>query len=306
MHLKYRPETWEEVIGNSAIKKSLKSLTYKRHILLHGTRGCGKTTLAYLVAKSYGANPVNIDVINCGVNNDVGGMRERIEKLNHSTIFGNKKVLILDEIHLLSNPAKEALLLPLEEDTSNFLIIACTTEPSKLPGTLYDRFLDYKVQPLNDTESLQLLTWVCEQERITLSKELQLLLIEKVDGNPRRLLKGLTKVRDTQDIDEATYLLDIIEFEDDEDILNLFKLILLRNTSKLDSIKGCLSELLKTKSPDSIRIGLMNIVAGHMMSAWFKTVNKKFLCTLYDNLMDAEGVPDKANLIHAIIKSVEL
>jgi replication factor C large subunit len=303
LHLKYRPKTWDEVIGNAVIKKSLQSLTYNRPILLQGERGCGKTTLAYIIAQSFGAIPLTINDYDCGLETSKAELTRRLEELHKSNIFGNKQVLILDEVHLLSQPAKQELLKPTESEklTESSLIIACTTEPTKLPKPLYDRFLTYEVRPLTVQESLQLLNTVMQAENIVLDKSLKVLLIEKSEGIPRRILTGLARIKDVEDEDEAAYLLDIAAFEDDKDILDIFK-VLISQKHGFMTAKELVKTVLKTKSAETIRVGLMNITSGRIMSNYFDMGEKAKLIKLYNALREAQGYPEKANLIIALLK----
>lgn len=303
MHIKYRPKTWNEVIGNTAIKKSLMNLNYNRPILLQGERGCGKTTLAYIIAKDFGANDYTVRDYNCGQDTDKAGIGQRMEGLHRSTIYGNKQALILDEIHLLSGPAKTALLKPTESESlpENSLIIACTTEPEKLPLPLYERFLSYQVKPLNAIESLELLNKVIKGEGISITKSLKVLIVDKSEGIPRRILTGLARVQGTEDEDEAAYLLDIIAFNDEAEVMDIFKTLIAPSVS-FASTKKMLKLALKKRSPDSIRVGLMNILSGRIMSDWFKASEYDASLNLYESLRQAQGYPEKANLIIAIMK----
>lgn len=302
MHIKYRPNTWDEVIGNTEIIKSLKSLTYSRPILLQGTRGCGKTTLAYIIAKEFGANDLTITDYNCGKDTGKNDIDLRMEELTRSHIFGSKQVLILDEVHLLSSQAKTTLLKPTESDnlSKNSLIIACTTEPERLPVPLYERFIPYQVKPLTKKEGLQLLNRVTDGEGITISKDLKVLIIDKSEGIPRRILTGLARAKDVDSLDEAAYLLDIVAFEDNRDVLDLFK-SLITTSVPFANTKAQLKELLKTHSPDAVRVGLMNITAGRIMSDYWSNDDKKTL-VLYEALREAKGYPEKANLVVALLK----
>lgn len=281
------------------------SLTYNRPVLLQGERGCGKTTLAYIIAKSFGANDLTIRDYNCGQDTDKAGIGLRMEELNKSTIYGAKQALILDEIHLLSPQAKTALLKPTESEnlSENSLIIACTTEPDKLPKPLYERFLPYQVKPLTQKESLQLLSRVIDGEGFAVSKSLKSMIVDKSEGIPRRLLTGLARVKDITDEDEAAYLLDIVAFDDSSvEVMDVFKAMINPGVD-FAAIKSLLKEALKKHSAESIRVALMNITSGRIMSKWFNASNQATsTIQMYEALKQAEGYPEKANLIVALLK----
>lgn len=225
-----------------------------------------------------------------------------VESLYKSSFLSEKKVLIIDEVHELSPKAKSELLKPLENENlkDKVLYIACTTEFSALPNMFVERFLDFRVSPINEKESLDLIDSICEKEKLYIEKSLKALLIEKGEGIPRRLLTGLAKIREVKTEEEASYLLNINAIEEDADILDLFKLIL--NKASWNSIKKCLSDLLKTKKPDTIRIGLMNILSGRIMSNYFSITNEgQNSIYMYNILRNSSGFPEKANLISAIL-----
>ena len=115
----YIPKIWDDIIGLEEIENSIKSLYYKdfsndnisyKPIILYGERGSGKTSIAHIIANDFKTNKENIIDQNCFNYSKVDQVRERLSALNKSSIFGNRKVWILDEVHMLSLNAKEVLL----------------------------------------------------------------------------------------------------------------------------------------------------------------------------------------------------
>ena len=301
MHLKHRPKTFEEVVGNDHIKQVLKQWCENRTfnpIMFEGERGCAKTTLAHIVAKEFGAPDENITDLNCVHFSGVDNMRERMDSLHKSSLFGKYKVLILDEIHRLSAVTQQVLLKPLEALPPNILIIACSTEPNSLISTLLDRFVRFRVSLLNFTESEYLLSSVLAKEGITFPKWKKALLLEESEGNPRRILTGLSKIININDEEEVKYLLDLNNIEENSDILKLLRVF--NTVNSWEPVKNELKICLKTNSPNNIRVGLMNIISGSLMSNFPILKGIK----LYDNLIKAEVYPEKANLIMALYKSI--
>ena len=164
----YRPNKLDDVLGNKPVKKVITDMVKSTfsHILLEGYRGCGKTTLAYVIADLFGADRQNITKINCVYMSGVDEMRNRLDGLNKSSIFGRKKVIILDEIHGLSKQAQQVFLTPLEELNKDSLVIACTTTTEAVNPMLLDRFKRLRVQPLNDDDAITLIKRVCKVEKI--------------------------------------------------------------------------------------------------------------------------------------------
>jgi len=306
MHIKYRPKNFDQVVGNTAIIEALKKRTDNRPVLFQGERGCGKTTLAYIIGNNFGAPKENIIIYDCMNNSEIAKMRDLLESLYGTTLFGKKRVVILEEIHGLSDKAKEALLAPLDGESRERLpdyvqIVACTTEPQKIKGTLYDRFKKYRVLPLSDSEALYLINYVAKQEELTVPKWAKALLLQKSEGNPRRLLVGLDTIKDCEIEEHAEHLLEIVKIEEDKDVLTLFGTII--KGSYWTTLKEVLNSILKKKSPNDIRIGLMNLIGARLTSQYFKEEKDAVnLSTMFDILNEAQGIPEKAKLINAIYK----
>lgn len=166
---KWRPQTFSEVIGQDHIVRSLANqitLNSLGHaFLFSGTRGVGKTSMARILAKAVrckalinGYNPCNVcpscedtisdssmDVIEIdgASNNSVDNIREIIESSKFLPVTGEKRVFIIDEVHMLSSSAFNALLKTLEEPPAHVVFIFATTEPEKLPATVLSRCQKY-------------------------------------------------------------------------------------------------------------------------------------------------------------------
>ena len=296
MHLKHRPKNWQEFIGNSAIVKAVKGIVAP--ILFIGERGCGKTTLAHLVAKDFGAVNENITEVNCGSFRKIDDMRELIDSFGRSSLFGNKKVYILDELHQLLGPSQSALLTPLENLRDSVLIVGCTTNIEGLIDPFLERFTRFKVAPLADNESMKLLDSVCKKENINLPRWLTALLIEQSGGIPRNLLTGLAVVQNVKNENEAAFLLETTKLEMfDADTLDLFKLLM--SGAEWSTVKKSLTVALKKQDPVGIAIGLVNISAGRAMSEFYRGVDKNKLKYIH-NCMGK--VKTKADLILQLLR----
>lgn len=172
----YRPETFETVLGQEHIVKILKNQIAQNatgHAYLFcGTRGTGKTTTARLLAKGVNCtsgsgdkpcgecenckaikdgNFIDVIEIDAASNNGVDNIRELNESVKYPPVIGRKKVYIIDEVHMLSTGAFNALLKTLEEPPENVMFILATTEPQKLPATILSRCLklDFRRVPEN-------------------------------------------------------------------------------------------------------------------------------------------------------------
>ena len=161
---KYRPKTFEEVVGQenalTVLKSFIKTESIPHALIFCGSRGVGKTSLARIFAKTINCNELrdkkvcvkcsicneidenkSLDVIeiDAASNNGVDQIREIIESSNYSSINCPYKVFIVDEVHMISKAAFNALLKTLEEPNKNTVFILATTEVEKIPPTILSR-----------------------------------------------------------------------------------------------------------------------------------------------------------------------
>jgi len=302
LYIKHKPRNLKEILGNKHIVNSLSQMFENKtfaHLLFEGELGCGKSTLADIVTEKFGVDPHNIIDVNC-FDKGIDFIRDIIDNFIHkSSIFGSRKALILDEVHGLSPQAQQILNKEMDnkELIDRIIIIICTTTLYKVNPAFVSRFQHYRVLPLSEDDSKTLIDSVCGKENIKLSKYAKHMIIEKCDGIPRKMLTAIPKLVGIEDKEEITYLLDLSSIEEDEDILDLFKIIFTKGTN-WDIIKVKLEKLLKTKSPDSIRIGLMNLISTKIMSKYLKGEEEgHILQKCFLSLKNYIGFPEKSNII---------
>ena len=177
LYRKYRPKTFEEVVGQNHITTTLqnqiKNNTISHAYLFTGTRGTGKTSCAKIFANAINclnpqngspclecevckalANPANMDIleIDAASNNRVDEIREIREKVKYAPVVGKYKVYIVDEVHMLTDSAFNALLKTLEEPPAHAVFILATTEVQKLPATILSRCMRFDFKLVDYTE----------------------------------------------------------------------------------------------------------------------------------------------------------
>ena len=214
----YRPQTFEEVAGQQHIVKTLKNALATGKIahayLFAGPRGTGKTTMAKLFAKALnceegighqcnecrnclavtdGSHPDVLE-LDAASNNGVDEIRDLIEKVKYGTILGRYKVYIIDEVHMLSTGAFNALLKTLEEPPEHVIFILATTEPHKILPTILSRCQRYDFEKVSDKDIAERIKVVLQEENIPYNEEAIKLIIKLADGGMRDALSILEKV----------------------------------------------------------------------------------------------------------------
>ena len=212
----YRPKTFGDVVGQEHIVKTLKNQIKNNNIghayLFSGTRGTGKTSTAKIFARAVNClNPINeepcneceicIDTLNDNImdiveidaasNNSVDDIRELRESVKYTPSKAKYKVYIIDEVHMLSQGAFNALLKTLEEPPSYVIFILATTEPHKIPATILSRCqrFDFKRVPSKDIASR--MSYICKKENIEAEEKALSLIARNSQGALRDALSIL-------------------------------------------------------------------------------------------------------------------
>ncbi len=211
----YRPMTFEEVAGQKHIVQTLKNAIKENKIahayLFCGPRGTGKTTMARLFAKGLnceegfgcqcnnctncisitaGTHPDVIE-IDAASNRGIDDIRAIIDRVRYAPIKGKYKVYIIDEVHMLTTEAFNALLKTLEEPPSNVVFILATTEPYKLMPTILSRCQRYDFTKVPNPDLFLKLKYICEQENIEADEDALSLIVSLADGGVRDALSML-------------------------------------------------------------------------------------------------------------------
>ncbi len=197
---KYRPKTFDEVVGHEAVVKILKNQINKEMLsnvlLLAGKTGSGKTTVARIVANTINkgiGSPIEIDAAS---NSGVDNVREIIKDAQERAIDGEYKVFIIDEAQSLSSTAWQAFLKCIEEPPKYTIFIFCTTDPQKIPNTILNRVQRFNFNGIPKQQIANRLKYVCECEGFTNYEESIEYIGKLVNGCMREALTLLDKCAD--------------------------------------------------------------------------------------------------------------
>lgn len=263
LYRKYRPNSFDEVVGNeTAIKSLRKELENGSHVFLFtGSAGCGKTTLARIVAKEVGAGELSIREINSAENRGIDTAREILEQMRYNPSDGSSMVWILDEMHMITNAGQNALLKALEEVPESVYFMLCTTDPQKLITPLKSRCSIINVQPLSEDDMRYLLKRTARAEKIKLSNEVYDKIIEIAQGGSRKALKLLAKVLYLDSDEERFSVLKSENVSENEETIEFCRALLKKGNS-FATIAGILKKL-DISDAEKIRqavMGYMNAV----------------------------------------------
>ena len=213
---KYRPGTFDDVIGQPHVVQTLMNAVSTKRIahayLFSGTRGVGKTTVARILAKALNCeqgptshpcntcencreivqgNSVDVIEIDGASNTSVDNVREIRENVKFTPFRGQFRVYIIDEVHMLSNSAFNALLKTLEEPPTHVVFIFATTEIHKIPATILSRCQHYNFRRIARTEIMERLRHVAAQDQLTLEEQSFVALARTSEGSMRDALSLL-------------------------------------------------------------------------------------------------------------------
>ncbi|ERL13334.1 DNA polymerase III, subunit gamma and tau [Coriobacteriaceae bacterium BV3Ac1] len=220
LYRKYRPQTFEDVVGQQHVVSTLEHAIVEGRTshayLFCGPRGTGKTTMARLLAKALlcerGAGQLpdgtceQCQLIAAGEHPDVyeldaasrtgvDNVREEIiNNVSFAPVGGRHKVYIIDEVHMLTTAAFNALLKTLEEPPAHVTFVLCTTDPQKMPATILSRVQRFDFRSISNAELQQRLAYVCEQENFSYEPAALELVARHARGGMRDALSSLEQL----------------------------------------------------------------------------------------------------------------
>jgi DNA polymerase-3 subunit gamma/tau len=208
LYRKYRPESFAYVVGQSHVVSVLQAAVDKKKpahaYLFFGGRGTGKTSIARIFAKGLGIDPQDIYEIDAASNRKIDDIRELRQGVKTLPFASQYKMYIIDEVHMLTNEAFNALLKTLEEPPAHVLFVLATTELHKIPDTIVSRCQLFTFKKPNESHIAELLERVCKEEKRPIEPAAALQVAFTADRSFRDALGALDKLLGATDDKKIT------------------------------------------------------------------------------------------------------
>jgi len=295
---KWRPKTFQEVMGQDVAVNMLRNSLYKNHFfpvyLFAGQRGCGKTSTARILAaaancellSSFQSNPQqglpcltcascasmqtgnhpDFIEIDAASHTGVDDVRTLLESCSFMPLLGRKKVYLIDEAHMLSKAAFNALLKVLEEPPAHTLFMLATTEMTKVPETVRSRSFHLNFPPLNTQALVQHLERICLAENVAYETAALQLIIRETDGSARDALNVLEQARFAEPALSEEGVRKVLGIISADHMSNILTLMLVGKSAELLQEMATLSRM--TLNPGRLWQLMLQVLRAHLWAAY--------------------------------------
>ncbi|MCF7844762.1 MAG: DNA polymerase III subunit gamma/tau [Kiritimatiellales bacterium] len=307
LYRKYRPLKFADVVGQDAVVTTLEQAAAQNQLahafLFAGSRGTGKTSVARILAKVLmtkgikdeiiqkqiikgieEGNVVDLLEIDAASNRGIDDVRDLIEKIQFSPVVASSKVYIIDEVHMLTKEAFNALLKTLEEPPEYAFFILATTELNKIPSTIQSRCQCFPFRAIPEEDIIRRLQLISDQEHITIDREALRTIAHHVQGGLRDAISMLDQMRSLpqitmEDVEQrmgktgSEYLEPLFAAMDDQDAKKVIEIV-----RKIEEAGIALDVFLRM---------LLNTTREMLHEAIDKKQSTQFLQVILDTLLKA-------------------